>query len=332
MLAKYARKKLLKSDDLIEHMAQRGISFEEMSKEEARVFLLENNNYFKLTSYRKNFLKYDAGENQGKYIGLDFAYLVDLSTIDMYLRNFFLRITLDIEHYIKVNLLVEIEENARENGYNIVAEYIKSKQDGVNNKVIFDIRKNSGSPYCGELLTKHGISRKTNEIHDFPVWAFVEVISFGTLRDFFQFYYHYYEKKDKDNIGYLLWTVNQLRNAVAHNNCIISNLYPIHPSNIRKFNIDNRVSNFLTNLGVGKTMKKSKMKNPRLNQMITTLFVFDKVVTSDRIKKYRYQELHDLVNGRMVYKRHYYKGNETIKTAYEFIQIVSTNLYMNFIE
>lgn len=42
----------------------------------------ENNNDYNVTSYRNNFIKYQCGEQKGKYIVLDFAYLKDLSIID----------------------------------------------------------------------------------------------------------------------------------------------------------------------------------------------------------------------------------------------------------
>ncbi len=61
--------------------------------------MLDNvNYYFKLASYRVNFPKnYDK-----KYINLDFAYLTDLASIDMQLRDYLLDLSLDIEHGIKV--------------------------------------------------------------------------------------------------------------------------------------------------------------------------------------------------------------------------------------
>ena len=74
--------KLLKtSDELISHMKIKGIKFD-IVKEEAKIFLQNNNYYMKLASYRAN---YDNRKSNGEYINLDFAYLRELSTIDMHL-------------------------------------------------------------------------------------------------------------------------------------------------------------------------------------------------------------------------------------------------------
>ena len=76
--------KLLKtSDELISHMKIKGIKFDIVKEEEAKIFLQNNNYYMKLASYRAN---YDKRKSNGEYINLDFAYLRELSTIDMHLR------------------------------------------------------------------------------------------------------------------------------------------------------------------------------------------------------------------------------------------------------
>ena len=86
-----------------------------------------NNNYFRVASYRKNYNKQlDANQNPiDKYVNLDFGYLQDLALIDMELRYTFLQLSLDIEHFTKLELLREID-NHDEDGYQIVIDYINS--------------------------------------------------------------------------------------------------------------------------------------------------------------------------------------------------------------
>ena len=63
------------------------------------------NYYFKLKAYERNYDQYRSTAKQGQYINLDFAYLKELSTLDMYLRKTILFMALDIEHALKVRLL-----------------------------------------------------------------------------------------------------------------------------------------------------------------------------------------------------------------------------------
>ncbi len=315
-------KPLMTSEEIIEHMEKKGIKFQLMTKDDALKFLLSNNNYFKLTSYRKNFAKYAIGDKLGCYIDLDFAYLRDLSIIDMHLRHILLKMTLDIEHYIKVNLLKHMESNPDEDGYSTVADFIKTYDDN-NNIVISDIVKNAGSPYCGELLFKYNIDKSSKTIENFPIWAFVEVISFGRLKDFYNFYYANLGLKDKYDLGFLLTTVNQLRNAVAHNNCLINNLYPVHPDCLKYYKPNFNVMTFLSNAGVSNTARTNKMRNPRLRQIASTIYVFDSIVTSKAIKQNRYYELNKLVEDRMLLREHYYDKNETILSAFDFIKKIT---------
>ena len=81
---------------------EKGITFNYVSEENAIEFLKRKNNYYRLAAYRKNYDKRLNGENKGTYINLDFAYLVDLSIIDMHLRNMIIQMCLDIEHDLKV--------------------------------------------------------------------------------------------------------------------------------------------------------------------------------------------------------------------------------------
>lgn len=111
-------KPMLTPLELVNHLEEKGVKFELTNKENAQKYLEENNNYFKLVSYRKSFPKYENGENCGKYINLDFKMLTDLSIIDMRIRKTMLNIVLDLEHYIKVKLLSKIEKTSKD-GYRL---------------------------------------------------------------------------------------------------------------------------------------------------------------------------------------------------------------------
>ena len=114
-------KPILTPAQQVEHMKSKGIRFNIVSEAEAEAYLRENNNYFKLRAYRKNFDKYVGGENDGKYINLDFAMLKDLSIIDMRLRYLVIHMALDTEHFLRVKLLRRVQEEG-EDGYQIVED------------------------------------------------------------------------------------------------------------------------------------------------------------------------------------------------------------------
>ena len=81
------------------------VTFDHMSVEDAEAFLASRNYFFKLKAFAKNYDKrFMDGDAKGRYIGLDFAYLVELSRIDKQLRDLVLDLTLDIEHYLKVRI------------------------------------------------------------------------------------------------------------------------------------------------------------------------------------------------------------------------------------
>ena len=143
------RKPKLTIDEQISHMEATGITFNHISKEDAKKYLENNNNYFKLTAYRKNFSKHPDGENKGKYIDLDFAQLKDLAIIDMRLRYVLLHLCLDVEHFSKVRLMKTLEKS-NDDGYSIIDSYktqMSPEQLAILNS---EMDKNKCNPYCGD--------------------------------------------------------------------------------------------------------------------------------------------------------------------------------------
>jgi hypothetical protein len=101
-----SKTKLSIRDQIIHMKDLKGVNFSIINETDAEKFLMENNYYFKLKSYAKNYDKYVSGKSAGKYINLEFAYLKELSTLDMYLRKFIIKMTLDIEHFLKIQLVL----------------------------------------------------------------------------------------------------------------------------------------------------------------------------------------------------------------------------------
>ena len=116
---------MMKIVELVPHMKEENIKFEKSSEKDAIKYLSENNNYYNVTVYKNNFVKYQCGEFKGKYIDLDFAYLRDLAIIDYRTRLLLFKMIIDIEHYLKIRILNTIENIDEEDGYNIVNLYLE---------------------------------------------------------------------------------------------------------------------------------------------------------------------------------------------------------------
>ena len=317
---KMSRKPMLSVEDLIQHAQEKGIRFNILSIDEAKDYLGKNNNYFKLCSYRKNYDKYIGGANADKYIDLDFAYLIELARIDVEVRHILLKMCLDIEHFLKVALITEVEANlggaSGEDGYQIVTNYVMDirnasfsercarigkRASAINKK----ITQNKNNPYCGGLLDKYS--------DDMPIWAFIELISFGDLKDLIQYY--------SEVTGWIppvdlksLDRVRQIRNAAAHNNCIINDLRASKDS----INTPPFITNFVMAAGVKKDARTKRLSNSRVNQLVHLLYVYNKVVTSANTRANRLSELKDLLNTRMLKNQQYFTSNTMLCSVHRF--------------
>lgn len=311
-------KPMLNAEELIRHLKEKGIKFELTSMEDAQKYLKENNNYFKLVSYRKNFPKYKNGENCEKYINLDFKMLTDLSIIDMKIRKTMLSIVLDLEHYAKVKLLSKIE-NANKDGYTIVEEYIqdlksKNEYDYLKN----ELDKNKNGTYCGDLVTKYD--------GEYPIWVFVEIIPFGRFIKFYRFIADKLQDRKMINESYMLMDVRELRNACAHNNCIINDLR----ANTSKYHANYRILDEIAKIGISKKIRDNKLSNIRIKQIITLLYLNKNIVTSKGVLDYQTKILNELKD-RIEHHIDYYNTNELVQTNLRFLNKIIDNWYNNSI-
>lgn len=308
-------KPLLDTDGQICHLLSKGIKFEIVTVEDARLYLANNNNYFKIRAYRKNFPKHPDGALKGQYINLDFAMLKDLAIIDMRLRYTVIHMALDIEHFSKVKIIKAIEQDG-EDGYQIVQDYMdelkrrdEEKSTSSHNHLLSEIMRNMNNPYCGGIIEKY--------CGEFPVWAFVEIIPLGSLINFYGFCADRLgDKKLKDEF-YLLTTVKELRNAAAHSNCI---LYDMGAKD-KKHELRYCVAKALPNGLVSKSTRDTKMENERMRQLVTLLYTHSRIVSSKGVHEHQKEILYALVE-RMFTNIEIYKENDLITSNFDFFMKV----------
>ena len=295
-------KQKLNIKDQVKYLEDKGISFNLFSKSNADDSLTNNNYYYKLTSSRKNFRKHPDGPNTNKYSNLDFAYLVDLAIIDNYLRSIILEIALDIEHYSKLKLLHCLENNKSEDGYSIVKDFMVNQ--GQNRQVIEKrIIEKCNNCYVGDIIQHYD--------GNYPAWTLIEIISFGDYLKFYKFCADRWNDKDLLNDFYLMKDVKALRNAAAHNNCILNDI-TIKDS---KHKINHAVKISL------KTIKHQRndkhLSKEKTRQIVTLLYTSIHIITSVGVKSKIKNQL--IFFKKRVYRDYSYDFNPKLKATFDYL-------------
>lgn len=288
----------------IDYMSEKkGINFNIVSKEEAIHYLKEHNYFFKLKSYAKNYEKWETGESAGKYKGLEFAYLQELSIIDMHLRRIILSLCLNLEHSLRHKIVNCCTSNILDDGYEIVDSYYSfytAKKESLENK--------SRNSITNDLYQRYGPKP--------ALWNIIELLDFKELTDFMKYYNQEYSNYKFDN--FYSFNVKFLRNAAAHNNCIINNLKksPTRDiDNITQMKVTKYISAIKT---IKRDSRKRNLSNPVIHDFVCLLIMYDEYVKSEKIRNGDFQELQELFHGRMLKNKHYFESNPSIKSSYDF--------------
>lgn len=303
-------KELYSITQLIAHLKAKGVKFEKISEEEAAKFLENNTYYFKLAAYRNLYPKNSSKENM--YIKLDFAYLKELSTLDMHVRYLVMEMCLDIEHAIKAKFIEQVTINSKEDGYNIVKAYFTEEDKSFT--TLKRINNHKSGKYCQDLIDKY--------YPNFPIWVLVELISFGNLLHIVQFY----EKRYSVTIipdNKLMNTVRNLRNASAHSNCLLNQINK--PLDISKQPLI-QISNFVKKCrNISNKSRNNNLHKQFTYDMTTLLFVYTYLMP-DIAKKKRFKQLKDFLNRRVIKHKDYFTSNTQIVGAYTFLNKLIDNL------
>lgn len=306
------------TQEQIKKFKSKNVKFNIIDEAYATQYLSYNTYYFKLKSFAKSF---EYNEAKKQYINLEFAYLMELSKLDMYLREYIIKLSLDTEHFLKVKFMYDLTNNDLEDGYNIVNTFLL-KYPYISQNI--EIKKKDSA--CADLIHKY-----TN---NWAVWNIIEVLSFGGFVKLFQLYYDTYPDKKSKTIVNLLWPLKFIRNASAHNNCLLNTLRKpymhTHLFNDKKNIIEpnKELVNILNKIpGISKNTRKKKLANPIMHDLIASLFLFDEVCTSQTLKKKQLYNLKNLIDNRFCEHKDYFINDNVFTSNYEFIKKIVDYLY-----
>ncbi len=293
--------KITSPDAAIQRMKRQGITFIHISEEAAAGFLKNNNYYHKIATYCENYRKIQGGIRNGQYENLDFAYLKELSIIDIHLRYLLIHMCLDIEHHIKLTLIHDVSDNPQENGYNIIKMF--DPTEAVRRRVL----SRASSNYTNDLAAKY------REDLNFPIWILCDLLTFGELCHLYGTYTDLYPHRRLPSLK-LLAAVRSMRNSCAHNNCLLYRLYfgsrrgstPV---------MNNIVSRIPT---ISKSSRKFYMNIVPVHDFVTVLYAYSQFVKSKGLRRKRKRELCHLFSRRIPEHMNYFASNPALVSAYQF--------------
>ena len=283
--------------ELVNHLVSKDVTFNNISIGQAITFLDKNNYYYKLAAFRKNFKKKDD-----KYVDLDFSYLQDLASLDMKIRAILLNIAVDVEHFIKVELSRQINNNPQEDGYSILTEF---KNSQYSKYYEFTKKKFRESRYQNAMFNK----RK----HDYPYWALLEHMDYGCLIKFVNFYYQKHGCKSLKKASELGDGARHIRDACAHNSVLLLNVFE---KNDKLSNVNAVVTTFAKQVDV------IKYKNYKKVNDLISLLVLAKTYCSPAVLKYQKQAIDNFIVRCRRNQSAYAKNVELTKMMVVFKKIV----------
>lgn len=116
-----------------------------------------------------------------------------------------------------------------------------------------------------------------------PVWVLLEVLDFGMFLTFYKFCAERWGDTQMEQEHYVLKSVKALRNATAHNHCVINGFAPNAP--VPDYHTNTLITDALNAAGVRRTKsRRSKLANLRVTQIAATLYALDAICTGKTTK------------------------------------------------
>lgn len=268
--------------------------------------LKERNYLFKLKVFGNCYDK----DKKGLYKNLDFKTLHRLSILDTKLRALILEISLVCEHLLKTKINYLCTTNINDDGYDSVRQYLKIKTPNEINRY----KSNKTNYYTKRFLDKY--------INNLAVWNLIEILTFNEAIEFYNFYIEkYYEKNKLKKLRlFELVPIKNLRNAAAHNNCILhligeylhklNNKYTSNNKNGYSYNIKDFLCYHNMNQNLGRKFL--------IHDLLCLIYVFNKLCPKGQLRDYIKLEINKFFD--KCESKDWFKTPLIIKSRYLFIK------------
>lgn len=298
----------------IQYLKDKGITFKHYSEQDAEYFLRNSNYFFKLKVFAKN---YDKDKNN-KYFNLDFAYLRELSILDTLLRTLILELCLTCEHLLKTQINAHCSENTQENGYDIVNKFLEEDK----NKPLSLKKYEEGykpNIYQRNLIEKYYIKEENTYRSKFALWNFIEVLTFAEFVRFYDFY----AENNKDFKKHFINEINKIRNATAHNFCIL------HDLSSTPINSLNRARQLATRIREMKIFNKNNkityLNNPLFHDCTCLLFLIKDLCPPSMFRAIQRKIFKFITRARK--HKDYFEKNNKIKQSFQFMVNITLRIF-----
>lgn len=165
--------------------------------------------------------------------------------------------------------------------------------------------------------------------NDFALWNLIEILSFGDFLKFYEFYFERYPCKKYKKLHSLGYCVRILRNAAAHNNCILNTIKSPYDNN---FQANKQIQTFLAKIpNIPKSARKKLSSNPTLHDFIALILLFDQLCMSKAMRRAKQREILSLLKRFKKNKDFFMKNNFIVSYFLAFQTMVYFVFFKSYV-
>ena len=174
-------------------------------------------------------------------------------------------------------------ERNNEDGYTIARDYMASLNHSERRRREGEISMMSRDLFCSDLVRKYGSPA------DMPIWVLMELFSFGSFIDLYLYCAERWGNEEMRHEHYMLRQAKSVRNACAHSSDMLNGIAVVDTT----VSTDSAVLSALAQAGISHRVRTGRMRNPRIRQIVTLMYLHTKLVPEGSGKR---KAASDLVN------------------------------------